>query len=249
MLVSVASAYAGPTDPFAASLVLDATHVAAAVTFEANLAPAQVASPASIAPDFWYGITSDLTVGVIHSDASIERVPAFFEPGASICIRLETVSCPRHYHGSGLEGLYEIVRGDLEIAVHARLLVRDVEPLKPAITAGVTVRWTEHRLSVTGDPFVQLGLLNVEAGNRAELWLPITIAVAPLARWSLELHTGYNTDIAVWNDGYHVPLLARVRSHVTDHVDAGVAAGFASVAGTQNSPRQRMMAIDITWRN
>jgi hypothetical protein len=248
-LLGASSAFAGPTDPFAPSLVLDATHVAAALTFEANLAPAQVASPASIAPDFWYGVTSELTLGVIHSDASIDRVPVFFEPGGSICFRLETVSCPRHYHGSGLDGLYQIVRGQFDVALHARLLLRDVDPIKPAFTIGATVRWTNQWLSVVGDPFVQLGLLHTEAGNRAELWLPITIAVAPLARWSLELHTGYNTDIAVWNDGYYVPLLARIRAHVTDHVDAGVAAGFESLIGTQNNPRERMMAVDVAWRN
>ncbi|MEO6773370.1 MAG: hypothetical protein ABI467_10125 [Kofleriaceae bacterium] len=248
--VSTNLASAGPTDPFAASLVLDANHVAAALTFEANLAPAQLASPASIAPDLWYGITPELTVGVIHSDASIDRVPVFFEPGGTICVRLERVSCPRHYHGSGLDGLYELVRGDLGIALHARLLLRDVAPIKPAITAGVTMRWRIERwLVVVGDPFVQLGLWNVDAGNRAELWLPITLAVAPLARWSLEVHTGYNTDLAVWNDGFYVPVLVRVRAHVTDHVDAGVAAGFASLVGTQNSSRERMAAVDVTWRN
>ena len=248
-MASASAAHAGPADPFAGSLVLDANHVAAALTFEANLAPAQVASPASLAPDFWYGITSDLTVGVIHSEASIDRVPVFFEPGETICIRLEVVSCPRRYHGSGLDGLYEISRGTLEVALHARLLLRDVDPIKPALTAGATVRWMRRWVSVVGDPFVQIGLLHVEAGNRPQLWLPITIALAPLARYSFELHTGYNTDLAVWNDGYYVPLLARVRVHVTDQVDAGVAAGFATLVGTQNSPRERVMAIDLAWRN
>jgi|GEM_PF-1366878 len=249
MMLLSASAVAGPTDPFAPSLVLDANHVAAALTFEANLAPGQVASPASIAPDFWYGITSELALGVIHSDASIDRVPVFFEPGGSICVRLETVSCPRHYHGSGIDGLYQIVRGELDIAVHARLLLRDVDPIKPAITGGATLRWMNHWLSVVADPYIQFGLLHLSAGNRAELWLPITIAFAPVALVSLELHTGYDSDLAVWNDGYHVPLMARTRIRVTGHLDAGVAAGFASLIGTQNIPRERMMAFDLAWRN
>ena len=248
MLLS-ARAVAGPTDAFAPSLVLDANHAAAALTFEANLAPAQVASPASLAPDLWYGVTSELTLGVIHSDASIDRVPIFFEPGASICVRRESTSCPRRYHGSGIDGLYSIVRGEFEFALHARLLLRDIDPIKPAITGGATLRWMNRWLSIVADPYLQFGLLHLSAGNRAELWLPITIAFARSARFSIEAHTGYDSDIAVWNDGYHVPVLARVRAHVTDHVDAGIAAGFASLLGTQNVPRERMMAIDLAWRN
>jgi hypothetical protein len=229
--------------------MLARAHLAAALTFEANLAPSQVASPASLAPDLWYGATSKLTIGVIHSDASIDRVPVFFEPGASICVRLERVSCPRHYHGSGVDALMDIGAERFQIALHARFLVRDIEPIKPAVTAGVRMRWMNRWLSVIGDPYLQIGIENRSAGNRAQLWLPITIAVAPIARCSLELHTGYNTDIAVWNDGYYVPLLMRVRAHITGQVDVGVSAGFGSVAGTQNSPRERMMAIDLAWRD
>lgn len=252
VIVAVCAAHdgnAGPTDPFAPSLVLDENHFAAALTFEANLAPLQVGSPASLAPDLWYGITPDLTVGVIHSDASIDRVPVFFEPGETICIRLETVSCPRHYHGSGVDGLYAIERGPLEVALHARFLIRDVDPIKPALTLGSTLRWRHRWLSIVGDPFVQLGLANTAAGNRAELWLPVTFAFAPIARASLELHTGYNTDLAVWNDGYYVPVLVRVRGRVTEQLDVGAGVGFASVIGTQNNPRERMMEVDVTWRD
>ena len=240
---------AGPTDPFAPSLVLDATHFTAALTFEANLAPLQVGSPTSLAPDLWYGVTRDLTVGVIHSDASIDRVPAFFEPGETICVHLEEVSCPRHYHGSGVDGVYAIQRGALDVALHARFLIRDVDPIKPALTLGSTLRWRHRWLSVVGDPYVQLGLANRSAGNRAELWLPVTVAYAPIARASIELHTGYNSDFAVWNDGYYVPVLVRVRGRVIDQLELGAGIGFASVLGTQNNPRERMMEVDVTWRD
>jgi len=261
VIVAICAAHdgnAGPTDPFAPALVLDEHHFTAALTYEVNLATpfgfsvSDVilhGSPASLAPDLWYGVTPDLTVGVIHSDASIDRVPVFFEPGETICIRLESVSCPRHYHGSGVDGLYALERGPLEVALHARVLLRDVAPIKPAITLGATLRWRYRWLSIVGDPYLQFGLANTNEGNRAELWLPVTFAYAPIARASIELHTGYNTDVAEWNDAYYAPLLVRVRGRVTDQLDIGAGVGFASVLGPQNNPRERMMELDVTWRD
>lgn len=240
------TARATPTDAFAPSVTLDANHFTAALTYEANLAPLQIGSPTSLAPDLWYGVTPELTLGVIHSDDSIDRVPAMFEPGASICIVREQVSCPHRYHGSGLDGLYQISPG---IAAHARLLLRDVDPIKPALTAGAMLRWVHGWFSVTGDPYIQLGLYNTRDGNRAQLWLPVTIAVAPIERVSLEVHTGYDTDFEVWNDGYYIPLLVRVRAHVIDQLDVGAAVGFAALAGPINNPRERIMAFDLAWRN
>jgi hypothetical protein len=249
VLAGAGAGHAGPTDAFAPSLVLDRSHFALGLGVEANLAPLLVGSPTSLAPDFWYGVTPELTLGVIHSDASIDRVPVFFEPGETICIRLEQISCPRRYHGSGLDGLYEVQRGALEVALHARVLLRDVDPIKPAITLGATLRWQHRWLAIVGDPFVQLGLVHTDAGNRAELWLPVTLAVAPLALLSFELRTGYNADFAVWNDGYYVPLFARIRARASHELDVGAGIGFASLVGTQNNPRERMMAVDVTWRD
>ncbi len=242
------SAVAGPTDAFAPALTLPEHELAAAVTVEANLAPIEVGHPLSLAPDLWFAPTANLTLGVIHSEASIDRVPVFFEPGESICVRLESVLCPRRYHGSGFDTLYELRRGELEVAAHARLLIRDLGPIKPAVTLGATLRWREGWLSIVADPYVQLGLWNTEDGNRTELWLPVTFAFAPASWCSFELHTGYDTDVAVWRDGYYVPLFARVHARITSHLDGGLGAGFASLLGTQNVTRERVLAIDLGWR-
>ena len=253
-LLAARSAYAGPTDAFAPALVLDENHVAAQVTLEANLAAGQTWSPTSIAPDLWYGVTHELTIGVISSDANMDRVPPFFEPGDSICIARDhalpgfAASCRRRYHGSGLDGLYELVRGDVEVAARARVVLRDLGPAKPAVTLGAMVRWDDHWFSASADPYLQLGLANTNVGNRAELWLPITLA-AQLSRVSLELHTGYNSDTSVLNDGYYVPLLVRLRGALPQGFEVGAGVGFVSLLGPQNNPRERIIEFDLAWRN
>jgi hypothetical protein len=163
-------------------------------------------------------------------------------------VKLEIESCPYHYHGTGLDGLYELVRGDLEVAAHARLLLRDVHPYKSALTLGATVRWRHRWFSASADPFVQLGLNNTNDGNRSELWLPVTFA-AQVWRVSLEFHTGYNSDFAVGNDGYYVPLLIRARGSLPLGFELGAGVGFVSLLGTQNNPRERIMEFDLAWRN
>ncbi|HET9987974.1 MAG TPA: hypothetical protein VFQ65_05630 [Kofleriaceae bacterium] len=242
-------AAAAPSDLVGQSIVLDEGQVALALALEISAAPAQLGSPTSIGPDGWYGVTADLTLGVFHSDEAMDRVPYYFEPGTSICIDREAITCPRRYHGSGLDGLYRIRRGELEIAVRGRLLYRDIAPAKPALTAGAALRYAHGRYEVYADPYLQLGLENLDRGNRAELWLPIMFAIQPTERWALELHTGYNSDLDVWRDGYHVPLEVRTRVRIYGRVEIGMALGFASLYGPQNIPRERMAFFDVRWRS
>lgn len=248
---SLAARVAGaePSDIIGRPLVLDEHQFAADLTLETSIEPLQVGDPTSIGPDVWYGVTRELTVGVIQSDSSLDRIPFFFEPGLSICINRDVILCPRRYHGTGLDGLYSLIAGHFAVAAHVRLLLRDIDPSKPAMTFGATLRWQRGRFSISGDPYLQLGLANTNLGNRAELWLPVVFAVQPTCRWAIELHTGYDTDLQVWQDGYHVPAEGRVRVRAIGHFDVGAALGFASILGPQNTPKERVLFFDVGWRS
>jgi hypothetical protein len=242
-------AAAAPSDIIGRPLVLDENQLAADLNLEVSIASLQVGDPASIGPDVWYGVTRELTVGVIQSDPSLDRIPYFFEPGISVCINRDEILCHRRYHGSGLDGLYSLIAGHFAVAAHVRLLLRDINPAKPAITLGATLRWQRGLFSISGDPYLQLGLDNTDLGNRSELWLPVVLAVQPTCRWAVELHTGYDTDLAVWRDGYHVPVEVGVRARATMHFDVGAALGFASILGPQNTPKERVLFFDVGWRS
>jgi hypothetical protein len=225
-------------------LVLAADQIEAALTAELELAPNLVGDPFSIAPDVWLGVTSRWTVGVIHSNASISRITH----SNGYCFR-NPHGCDRTYHNAGVDVRYGVRTGALAVAPRVRFLVREVDPFKPAVTTGALVRWTRGRWSITGDPYLRFGLANTDQGNRTALFLPVEVAVRPIDRLAFALHTGYDSDLAVWHDGWHTPLALAVRGRIAAHVELGVLAGFTSAVGPQDTMKRRVMWISLDWRS
>jgi hypothetical protein len=234
-----------PDDLVARSIVLARGQLAAELVAEINLAPAQLGKSTSLAPDVWYGVLPELTIGLQHSNPSVDR----FSPGATFCVVHGTLRCSSTYRGSGIDARYSVRTGDLAVAPRLRVLVRDIDPVKPAATLGALVRWTRGRFAITGDPYLQLGLANTDQGNRHALFLPVTFAVQPLARWELALRTGMHGDLAVIRDGWHVPVALATRVALDAHFDLGVMLGFSTLLGPQNTAKERALFLSFAYRS
>ncbi len=232
---------AEPTDLVSRPLVLEPGDIEAAATFEVNLAHNAKASPLSLAPDVWVGVAPRWSIGLVHSMASVDR----FAPGGSFCVRTDSLYCDSVYHGSGLDVRYAKARW---IAPRARVLVRDVDPFKPAITLGAQLRWQHGRWAITGDPYLQRGLANEDKGNRTQLWLPVQLALQPIERVLVAIDTGMNGELAIFDEAFHVPIAASVRARATTQFDVGATIGFASMLGPQNTPKQRVLFVTLGWR-
>ena len=227
--VTALTARGTPARADGGDLVLARGEVVTQVAIEADLAT--FAKPLSIAPDAWVGATSRLTVGFTDSDGALDLV----DDGASACLRGGLFGCT--HHGSGVDARY--LAADW-IAPRVRVLARELSPWKPALTLGALVRvWRRGRFEVTADPYVQLGLANTDLGNGAAIVAPIYATLALPPRFSLSVETGYVANVAVWSDGYHVPLAATVDARVAPHVALAVEAGLTSLAGPQNNVKQR----------
>jgi hypothetical protein len=235
---------ASPNDLVTRPLVLAPGDIAARVAVELNLEGGRFAMPLSIAPDLWVGVTSHLTIGLIHSNESIEQI----DPRASLCFRSSALSCDLVYRGSGLDVLWSWREGALAVAPRGRILVRDTDPWKPAITAGALVRWTQGRTAITSDPYLRLGLANRDLGNRAALVVPVSLGVQPTWCWLIALDTGWDGEFATWRDGWHIPLALTLVARATRHVDVRLSAGFPHLLGPQNTPKERVMSIIIEVR-
>lgn len=245
VLALAAPAGAAPDDIVGRSLVLAPDQLAAAVTLEINDAPGYVAEPTSLAPDLWYGVAPGWTIGLIHSDPSVDR----FEVGASLCVRKGLLECDETYHGGGLEARWLARDGALQVAPVARLRVRELSPFEPAVTLGAMLRWQRGRFAVTGDPYLQIGLANTDRGNASALVLPVTFSIQPTCRWALSLSSGWNAELATWRDGYRIPVAVGTVVRVTTHVDVGATLGFAELLGPQNSPKPRAVFVMAGYRS
>jgi hypothetical protein len=238
-------ALADPNDLVARPLVLEAGELQANLVTGINLAPKQFGHPTSLSPDLWFGVLPALTVGLFHSNPSVDR----FAPGATFCVVHEPdLGCDTTYRGGGIDVRYSALRGDFALAPRARVTIREIDPFKPALLLGTLVRWTRGRFAITGDPYLQIGLANTDQGNRSALFLPVLFSVQPLARWELTLRTGFNSDLAVLSDGWHVPVAFETRIAATSHIDAGVMLAFASLLGPQNTAKERALFFTVGWR-
>src|SRR5690606_38267371 len=127
LLAASLHAHAEPADLVARPLVLAHGEVEAALVVDINVQGGQLARSTSLAPDLWIGATPELTVGLVHSNPSLDR----FETGATFCVvHADTIGCDDTYRGSGIDVRYSALRGDFAVAPRARVLIRDVDPVK-----------------------------------------------------------------------------------------------------------------------
>jgi hypothetical protein len=234
-----------PRDLVARPIALAGGELDARLVVELSLRTGELAAPISFAPDAWFGVAPRWTLGIVHSAQSLGLI----DDGATLCFRgRPPFGCDRIYNGSGVDARWSWREGPLAVAPRARFVVRDVDPWKPAATAGALVRWTRGRFAITGDPYLRFGLANRDRGNRAALVVPVWLAVQPIHRGLVALHTGADGELAILRDGWHVPIGLAMEVRAASRLHVAVEGGFRTLLGPQHDPRERSLAITLAWR-
>jgi hypothetical protein len=233
-----------PSDLVARPIVLDAGQLDAQLTLEAALGT-PFAQPESLAPDLWFGVTSRLTVGVVHSDPSLDRITTT----ASFCVVRNGIQCDRFYEGSGLDARWGAMdNGELAIAPRVRLYVHGLDPTLPATTVGALIRWHRGRFAIVADPYLRFSLAHAQDGNRGGIVVPVYLELQPTCRWMIDVQTGWDSEFDVISDGWHVPVAVGVTVAVTRAIDVGATFGFTTALGPQNDSNQRVGFVTVAWR-
>ena len=244
LVLAAAPAHAAPDDLITRPLVLPHNGLDVRLTAGIDVQYQRTTQILSLAPDVWWGISPRWTLGLIHSAASLDRIDAL----ATLCVRDPASSpCTRLYEGGGLDVKYGALDGPLSVAPRVRLLLRDTDPFKPAITLGAELRWTYGRFAIAGDPYVRLPLANHSLGNRAALFLPVWFEVQPARGWLAFLHTGYDATIAVLSDGSKIPFSLGVTARATCALDLGFEAGWDALLGAQHDAKHGTVLLTAGW--
>jgi hypothetical protein len=241
---AAAPAAASPDDVVARPLVLPRFGVEASAVLEMNLSTGRSYEPSSLAPDVWFGVTDDVTVGVVHSARALSIV----DSGLGYCFRDEAHGCAAAYDNLGVDARWSLVRGELSAAARARFVVRTFDPWKPRLGAGGLVRWQRGRFAISSDPSLSIGLANRDRGNRAALDVPLWFAVQPTCRWALHLRSGVHGSLVTYGDTYEIPMGLGVTVSPHRLVDISAEAAFRRLLGPQNDFKTRAMWIAVTGR-
>ncbi len=142
---------------------------------EINLSDDNVFEPVSIAPDLWYGLNDDLTLGIVHSSYGINGL--FGGVGSGLCLTGDgDGNCdPDVYTNLNIAARYSVQKGALPIAVTGSIGILDFDPFQLAVNIGAMARWASGSISAVVQPNFKFGLTERDAGNKEVLTLPVGV--------------------------------------------------------------------------
>ena len=188
--------------------------------------------PISLSPDVWYGVTDDITAGVVHS--AVGTTGFLGGAGESLCLT-GSDSCGDLYKNVGLEARYKLKMGGIALAVNGGLYSGHVTDLKLLeLKAGAVGRWQKGPLAVEAAPNLLIavtdrsssttsGGITVTTGNRDILNLPATALYTLNPMITLAAQSGLMLPLEDAGDTYAVPLSVGAFYKVNDQVNVTAA--------------------------
>lgn len=171
--------------------------------------------PISLSPDVWYGVTDEITAGVVHS--GVGTTGFIGSVGESLCLS-GSENCGDLYKNVGVEGRYKLKMSGIALAVDGGLYsghVTDFHLL--VLKAGAVGRWHQGPLAIEGAPNLAIavtdrsstttvGGVSVTAGNRDVLSIPGTVLYTLNPMITVAAQVGLVLPLEDTGDAYAVPL-------------------------------------------
>lgn len=247
---SVSTASASDTDGFVlpkGKLVLDAQ-------LEMSLSSDRVFKPVSLAPDLWYGVTDDLSLGLVHS--SLGETGFIGAAGDGLCFTGKDNGCPNFYNKVGIDGRYRLKK---PLALDFGLYINSIsDPFLLDIKIGVDGRWVWNKISLELQPSLFIGLTNREppmvtppavatGGNTEFLFIPATIAYRVAPKADVALQAGLALPFSNTGDTWTLPLAIAARYALTPQFGVGLAFAFPKLIGGNGTADARSLTLGGTY--
>src|SRR5262249_14247626 len=103
-----------------------------------NLSSGAVFKPFSLTPDIWYGLTPDVTIGLVHSTlARFGFMGVGAATGDALCLTGSSNGCDSFYPGAGLLLRYGLKKGKMPLAFEGGFVIKDFDPFQIAVKLGL----------------------------------------------------------------------------------------------------------------
>jgi hypothetical protein len=208
--------------------------------------------PISLSPDLWYGVTDDITAGVVHSTAGttgfIGGAGVFAGVGQSLCLSGSSGLCPDVYSNVALDGRYRLKMGSIALAVDGGLLLGNVlHSIALGVKLGAVGRWHQGPLAIEASPNVEIQLTN--RGTPADvLYLPATALYTLSPALTLAVQTGFFIPLESTGDLYAIPVSVGAFYRVSDELNVTAAFSLPRlIAGTAGGIDGRSLTLGGTY--
>lgn len=195
--------------------------------------------PVSLSPDIWYGVTDEITAGLVHS--AVGTTGFIGGVGQSLCLTGTDNGCPDPYRNVGLEGRYKLEMNSIALAADAGLYFLQIQdPLQFNIKLGAIGRWHQGPLAVEASPSLFIALTNRSSsvqggitipGNPDVLNLPGTVLYSINSMITLAAQVGFVLPLEDTGDTYALPLSIGGFYHVNDQLDVTLAFSLPRLIG------------------
>jgi hypothetical protein len=247
---SVTTATASDTDGFVlpkSKLVLDAQ-------VEINLSKGNAFKPLSLAPDLWYGVTDDITLGLVHS--GLGETGFIGGTGDSLCLSGSSNGCANVYNRVGLDGRIRLKK---PLALDVGLYVNSFsDPFQLDAKIGIDGRWAWDKISLELQPSLFIGLTNrnpkdatgaaiPSEANTEFLFIPATLAYRVVPKADLALQVGLALPFTDAGDTWRLPISIAARFAATPKLGIGLAFTFPDLIGGTSTADDRSLTLGGTY--
>jgi hypothetical protein len=217
--------------PLLPGVTLRAGVVAGSLSFEINVSNDAVREPMSIAPDLSYGITDDLTLGIIHSGSALTGFRG--SAGWGVCFTGTDGACRTTYTAGGIEALYNIGRGSAALALDAGIIWSVFEPSTHTdAKLGLKLKMSEGNVFAWFQPNVWLALddrWDRVVPHEHQLFLPISIWVKPIAPLAVGVGTGVKGPLKNFGDRLAIPVGPLAQYAIDSRLSVGASFIFGKI--------------------
>ena len=206
---------------------------------QVNMSTDFVAKPISLAPDIWYGINDDLTIGLIHSGQA--GTGLWGGAGEGLCLTGEENGCAKLYNSVGLDARYHIyASGGLAAAIDGGLFARTIDPFAVALKLGLTGRWQGGALGLEFGPNVSIGLTErdgstdgtiVIGGNKEVFVLPVNVLYGLSEQFGIIAQVAATLPFDSLADTYTIGVSAGIKYMVSPQLGVDLAFSLPFIAG------------------
>ena len=171
----------------------------------------------SIAPDLYYGINSQFTVGVTHD--------------RGFCFAGDL--CDPTYNDVGVEALYGLMRGgNLQFAVLGGLQFPAFDPnFGAGLNFGALARLNVGKVAVRVEPKLYVGVVGRDDVRKETLFLPGEIQVQLNNQTNVFLRSGVEGPLDGFGDAFAVPVGLGATFAINNRLDIGAEFRFTNLLG------------------
>ncbi len=186
--------------------------------------------PISLSPDLWYGVTDDITAGVVHS--AVGSSGFMGGVGESLCLSGSSSCTDVYSNVGGAEARYKLKMSGIALAVDGGVYALQIQdPMLLDIKLGAVGRWHQGPLAVEASPNLFIGLTNRSVNtngvdlttNPDILSLPGTVLYTLNPMITLAAQVGLVLPLENTGDTYSLPLSIGAFYHVNDQLNVTAA--------------------------